>query len=179
MMSDEEAMEAWVEANECIPASEHWGFFSMDESPVGIGGFTWFPTKQDMLQFFWEIIPPAMANESLSKVRSLCRNCRAHVRRHELGETSLEQLVEELNQSLKGATQIQWVGTFREMIAGRTLFCQILRAKFHAYRAESPVDAEHEMIDEDSSPRLLKRYGTPVDDADLEEFMDFLGEWGL
>ena len=91
----------------------------------------------------------------------------------------MEQLVEELNQSLKGATQIQWVGTFREMISGRTLFCQVLRAKFHAYRAGSPVDAEHDLIDEDSSPKLLKRYGTPVNEEDLEDFREFLGEWGL
>ena len=27
MMSDEEAMEAWVEANECTQATDHWGFF--------------------------------------------------------------------------------------------------------------------------------------------------------
>jgi len=27
MMLDEEAMEAWVEANECTQATDHWGFF--------------------------------------------------------------------------------------------------------------------------------------------------------
>ena len=38
-------------------------FFSLNESFRRHGGFTWFPTKQAMPQFFLEIAPPAMDNE--------------------------------------------------------------------------------------------------------------------
>lgn len=179
MLSEEEALDLWAEANEFIPESPDWGFFSIDQNPVGIGGFTWFPTKAAMLQFFWEIIPPAMANDSATAVRRMSKVCREHVSRHEMGESTTAQLVEDLNNGLKGATEIQWVGTFGDMVSGPIPFCQVLRAKFHANRSESPVDEDHDTIDVDSSPKLLKRYGTPVDDADLEDFREFLGEWGL
>ena len=91
MMSEEEALDAWSEANDFSPEAPHWGFFAMDANPIGVGGFTWFPTRDEMLQFFWEIIPPAMANDSGAPVRKMMKATRGHVSRHQLGETSLEQ----------------------------------------------------------------------------------------
>jgi hypothetical protein len=179
MLSADEALDLWAEANEFIPEAADWGFFSIDQSPVAIGGFTWFPTKAAMLKFLWEIVPPAMANDSDAAVLRMSKVCQAQVSKHELGESTMDQLIEDLNNGLKGATEIQWVGTFGDMVSGLIPFCQVLRAKFHANRSESPVDEEHDLIDEDSSPKLLKRYGTPVNEEDLEDFREFLGEWGL
>lgn len=179
MMSEGEALDVWAEANNFIPDTSDWGFFSVDENPVGIGGFTWFPKKAAMLKFLWEIIPPAMANDSDAAVRQMSKICREHISKHELGESTMDQLIEDLNDGLKGATEIQWVGTFGDMASGPIPFCQVLRAKFHADRSESPVDEEHEMIDVYSSPNLLKRYGTPVKEDEFEDFKEFLSGWGL
>lgn len=178
MMSSEEALDAWSEANNFSPKAPHWGFFAVDDSPFGVGGFTWFPTREAMLQFFWEIIPPAMANATDALVQKMMKEARGHVSRHEQGETTLEQLVEGLNDSLAVASQIQWVGTFGEMTTGTHRYCQAMRARFHARQAEGEADAEQESIDEDSPPRLLAQYGKPIAGADLKSFRDFLQEWG-
>ena len=179
MMSEEEALDAWSEANNFSPEAPHWGFFAMDANPIGVGGFTWFPTRDEMLQFFWEIIPPAMANDSGAPVRKMMKATRGHVSRHQLGETSLEQLVEGLNESLAGASQIQWVGTFGEMTTGNHRYCQAMRARYHARRSdEEEGNEELESVDEDSPPKVLAKYGKPIPDDKLESFREFLQEWG-
>jgi len=178
MMSEEEALDAWGEANDFSPEAPHWGFFAMDANPIGVGGFTWFPTREAMFQFCWEIIPPAMANDSDAAVRKMMKATRGHVSRYEMGETTFEQLMEGINDSLAGASEIKWVGTFGEMTTGAHRYCQAMRARFHARQAEGEADEEQKLIDEDSPPKLLAKYGKPIAEADLEDFRDFLQEWG-
>ena len=104
---------------------------------------------------------------------------RGHVSRHQLGETSLEQLVEGLNESLAGASQIQWVGTFGEMTTGNHRYCQAMRARYHARRSdEEEGNEELESVDEDSPPKVLAKYGKPIPEDKLESFREFLQEWG-
>ena len=62
MMSEEEADNAFAAAADHSPKSTSWGFFSyLDVPPAfcgsGVGGFSWFASKEEMLDFLEEAYP--------------------------------------------------------------------------------------------------------------------------
>ena len=54
--------------------------------------------------------------------------------------------MEGLNESLAGASQIQWVGTFGEMTTGNHRCCQAMRARYHARRSDEEEGNEGQVL---------------------------------
>ena len=167
MLSEEEALDAWSGANEHVPLPTNWGFFSCGDMPGpcggGGGGFTWFAAQEEMLTFFWEIVPPAMVNDEPEALQTMMDEFKNHVDQFNQAKLTLEQLRESLNENLSGWVQIEWIGTLTDLMAGDHPYAKEVREGFRQRHAEDDAD-------DDSSA---------IKPEETEAFMEFAGQWGL
>lgn len=179
MLDEESANDAWANANGLNPEPGCWGFYSRSDYPApsnGVGGFTWFITKKEMLRFVWEVVPPASIDRDIKRARAAVETCRASVKRFEAGELTTEELRDSLNDPLAGSTAFEWMGTFEDLTSGDHPYAMFIRASFHAGRAE---DDDYPGIHRDMSVPELRRLAPPIDHDDIDDFHDFMGQWGI
>jgi hypothetical protein len=160
----EQAETNWQSATQGNPRDNTWGFFSYSDAPAGIGGgvgmFIWFPNRNEMLDFIATTLPYAPAGQSNLDWGMVSSKTAAIV--EEMKPGTIEDLigVERLNEVLKTFSQIQWMGTFEELLRGG-----------HSYAAEVR-EAFRDEDDEGSS-------GAPIQPDEQAAFCEYLETWGI
>ncbi len=171
---------AWSEFPAHDPVDSSWGFFSYGDACGAIGGgmgaFLWFPDQEKLLTFIRDVLPfnpPGPCNADHEKVD---RDCTRLIEQFQAGEISLEEMRSSLNTTLKGFSQIEWLGTKKELLEGDHPYAMYLRARYQLDRW--PTDHIPE-VEKDSPLKVLKIYGKPVKPKEAEGFMEMISMWGI
>jgi len=138
------------------PRRAPWGYYCSDDQVFGVGLFLWFKTKEELLRFLGEYEGSNSEQHDQTDLRAGLRKVTKQIGAGRLG---LEKGRQHLNELLKGYIQIEWLGTFDEMLAGKHLFCQQLRADF--------LEVEDSAL---PAPRIPER--------SVKGFVDFLRNYG-
>jgi hypothetical protein len=143
-----------------------WGMFSYGDAPPAIGGgmgsFSWFNNRTALLNFVEEVLPFSPPGPGNSDPLAVAAEVRAVVAAARSGEIDLEKARKKLNPILKAYSQIEWMGTFRDLKDGNGAYA---RKVIKEYRRSSdlPVGA---------SPIAIAR-------SQLADFKIFLAEYGI
>jgi hypothetical protein len=127
----EQMQEAARTARECIPEAESWGFYAYSDGPAdvggGTGGFLWFATREQMLDFVKRYLPfwcPGPDRSNGREVLATIRNILARA------ATPSEGTRMQLNDALKGYAQIVWWGRLGELLSTQVPFAREVRDWF-------------------------------------------------
>ena len=136
------------------PRANSWGIFACDDAPGGIGGgsggFNWFASKSELLDFIEKY--PLLANSSEENDPGIESEVRECVKIARDFETVPQSVVSRLNVVLKGIEQITWCGTFALLCQGTGSFETSIRREFNDGLVISSGD-------EDSFIHFLQGYG--------------------
>jgi hypothetical protein len=125
-------IEAVAERAHSLAPEEHtWGFYAFSDGPViaggGTGGFLWFATREEMLDFIKGYLPFWCPGPDRSDVRQTVAKVREILR--DTG-TPTEALRVQLNNALKGYAQLVWWGCFGELLSAEAPFAHKIRDWF-------------------------------------------------
>jgi len=158
------AEDNWTNAVQGHPQKCEIGFFSYSDAPGGIGGgmgsFVWFKTRDQMLDFIEQTLPyspPGRSDKDWTEVATQTSAIVSEMRSNEIDDKSG---IDRLNAVLKTFSRIEWMGTFEELMTSSDRYPAEVRAAFHGDECES----------EDLSI---------IGAHDVEDFKNFLGEWGI
>lgn len=121
------------EAHEYVPDAGTWGFYSFSDGPVdaggGTGGFLWFASRNEMLDFIQSGLPlwcpgPVHSIE-LAVIADLAKIVAALEKRG-VNDSGRDRI----NEALKGYAQVEWWGPFGELLSGVTVFAKKIRTWF-------------------------------------------------
>ncbi len=176
MMSEEEADNAFAAAADHSPKSTSWGFFSyLDVPPAfcgsGVGGFSWFASKEELLDFLEEAYPCSTRMDDEDK-EAVCGQVRE---KRLLTSDDAMAVMELLNKELAGHLHMEWVGSLNDLHAGTHRYAVYLRARF---RTDSMDDFDGD-IRQESPLELLEEHGHPLKAGERSDFMDYIAEWGI
>ena len=167
MLSEEEALDAWSDANGYRPVPASWGFFTRGDrgGPWNFGGngFTWFSTQKKMVPFFWEIVPPAMVEVEPEAIQTIMDSIKNHVDEFNEAKLTLEQFREKLNDNLSGWVQIDWIGTLTDLMTGDHPYAKEVREGFHQRQADDDT----------------VQNSSAIKPEEKKAFLEFAGQWGL
>lgn len=175
MMSEEEAENAFSAAADHSPKSSSWGFFSyLDVPPVfcgsGFGGFSWFATKDEMLDFLEEAYPCSTRMDDEDK-ETVCGKVREKLM---LTSGDPVAVVDLLNAELAGHLNMEWVGTLKDLQTGNHRYAIYLRARFRTDNMDN-FDGD---IRQESPLEMLEQHGAPLETTERSDFMDYIADWG-
>lgn len=163
----DEADQAWEKLSDQDPIPESWGMFSYGDAPGAIGGgfgaFVWFADRDQLLSFIESVLPfspPGPCNRDPLAVEA---SVRAVISAQREGEVSADVAREQLNSVLRGFSQIEWWGTFKDLCGGTDAYAAKVIAAFREDCADEGVAAR----------------GGSVSRDELEEFKEFLTTYGL
>lgn len=163
---EEAANERWSDDAMREPKATSWGMYSYGDAPAAIGGgmgaFTWFDSKTALLKFVVEVLPfspPGPSNSDPLAVEAKVREVLAVVRS---GDLDLERGRRKLNVVLRSYSQIDWMGTFKDLKDGNDAYARKLIKQFRRSR-ELAVGA---------APVAIAR-------SQVEDFKAFLAEYGI
>lgn len=159
-------------AYERVPEFSDWGYCFYGDAPAGIGGgvsgFAWFSSQEDMYQAVAEyqtwVCPGPVANDQDAvdaQVKAIMRSLQA-------GEVDGEKAREQLNAALRGYSQIEWWGTYGDLVRGESEFARQARASFRL------TVSDQGSTDEDD-PAIQQ----PLREDEQAEFSEWLGTYGL
>ena len=157
----ERATHACQMASGHVPEPLFWGaWMYSDAHPAmggGVGGFTWFESRDEMLAFLREHLvfldPGIGARNNVASLRDACRSVVDSVTD---GTLTLRVAMTRLNHLVRGLTVIKWWGRMEDLLVGEEAFPCEVRSRFRGER----VDATRE------SP--------PIPESDEREFAEFL-----
>lgn len=173
-MSAEDEIEALVEAANARwaddalrePKSTSWGMYSYGDAPPAIGGgmgaFTWFDNRTALLKFVADVLPfspPGPGNSDPLAVATKVNEVLASVK---AGDLDLEKARRKLNVILRAYSQIEWIGTFKDLKDGNGTYARKIVKDFRRSR-DLPVGA---------APIAVGR-------SQVEDFKEFLAEYGI
>lgn len=161
----EQARQALIAANSADPRQAPFGFFSSDDFVGGTGAHQWYPDIEALRRALVHDLPFAF-----------CENDQKQAADLELDLTTATELITtiealgtdglvELAKSLNGVQQLCWIGTFEELRRGTTHWALRMRSQFFE-------NQELELPD----PSAVD---APISDEHLEEFIDFIANFGM
>jgi hypothetical protein len=160
----EQAETNWQSVAQGNPGDNTWGFFSYGDAPGGIGGgvgmFIWFPDRNEMLDFIATTLPYYPPGRGDLDWGSVASQSAAIVEEMKSADIDDAVGVERLNEVLRTFSQIEWTGTFEELLRGGHSYATEVRA---AFRNE----------DEEGSS------GAPIQPDEQEAFCEYLETWGI
>lgn len=165
---------------EALPSGinkEWWGFlYYGDASPAiggGIFGFSWFPDKGRLLDYLANhltFLHPGPSRLDPGRVR---REAQTHVATYLAGSTSESEFMNNLNHSLRGFTQVEWMGSLEELLSGDSGFGLRWRMKARGvFVGEDGRIEEEEKYTADE----INQAKEPVKDSDIPTFVQALSE---
>lgn len=160
------ANERWSDDDMRQPKSISWGMYSYGDAPGAIGGgvgaFTWFDNKTTLLKFVAEVLPYSPPGPGNSDPLAVAERVRAVLTQLRAGDLDLEKARRKLNGVLRAYSQIEWMGTFKDLKDGNDAYARKLIKQFRRSR-ELAVGA---------APVAVAR-------SQVEDFKEFLAEYGI
>ena len=160
------AQAKWEEIIDRRPDDESIGFYSYGDAPAAMGGgsgcFTWFSEREEMYDFIAAVLPFNPPGPASADHLDTQKQVKAAILRHSSEATSEEELRKELNAILKSYSQIDWFGAFRDLKAATGDFPAKVVARFR------------DMDDEDEAEKP-----SPIGSEEEDDFLEYLGEYGL
>jgi hypothetical protein len=148
------------------PKVSSWGMYSYGDAPPAIGGgmgaFTWFDNRTALLKFVADVLPfspPGPGNSDPLAVATKVKEVLASVK---AGDLDLEKARRKLNVILRAYSQIEWMGTFKDLKDGNSTYARKIVKNFRRSR-DLPVGA---------APVAVGR-------SQVEDFKEFLAEYGI
>jgi hypothetical protein len=162
----EKAEASWQEVSSGGPPDDYeWGFFSYGDAPPAIGGgvgmFTWFPDRAAMLTFIEETLPYSPPGQASLDPNEIAENAAKVVERIRIGTLSDEDGRLALNKVLETCSQLEWIGTVADLLAGDHPYTVHVRQAFRADDDDDDAD------------------GGPITEEEKDEFIEFLNTWGI
>jgi hypothetical protein len=161
----EDANSRW-EKTVSVPEEVDWhGFYAYGDAPAAIGGgfgsFIWFSHRSEMLDFIKHVLPyspPGRSDLDWEKV--------AHETSDIIDQMNQKQIddktgISQLNTALASFSQIEWMGTFGDLLGGEHHYAKNVREEFSSML---------ESADGETS--------APIKDDAIEDFKEFLSTWG-
>ena len=186
MLTEQQADDEWARAASSPAKSTSWGFYSyLDIAPglcgAGMGGFTWLDSAEELFDIFIRVLP-ASTRMALDKKQAASSYMQTVIRsQHQLDAFALDAVREAANSCLVNHLQINWLGSYHDLLHGDDRYALFIRARFHEARNEDAEEdaPEAESVERDSPLDLLRAKGQPVTKALEDDFANFLAEWGL
>lgn len=110
-----------------------WGFYAYNDAPPifcgsGLGGFAWFDTQDEVLDFIESAIP--FTAPTTYDLAELVADVRAVIQPYRHGTIDLALTVHMLNALLNRHTRFKWIGTYQGLEAGACSFSSEFLARF-------------------------------------------------
>jgi hypothetical protein len=161
----EQAEASWQEVSSGPPPDDAgWGFFSYGDAPPAIGGgigmFTWFPDRNKMLDFIANTLPYYPPGQCDLDPDEIAASTATVVEQLRLATINDLDGVKKLNEVLASCSQLTWMGTVEDLLAGSHPYAVEVRRAFRE-------DAEEEIED------------GPITKDEKEDFFEFLESWGI
>ncbi len=163
---EEAANARWSDDALRQPKSSSWGMYSYGDAPPAIGGgmgaFTWFDSRTALLNFVAEVLPfspPGPGNSDPLTIAAKVQDVLSGV---STGVLHLEKALSELNVILRSYSQIEWIGTFKDLKEGNGAYARKMVQEYRQSRG-LPVGA---------APIAVSR-------SQVQDFKDFLAEYGI
>lgn len=155
---EEAANEAFQEPAQRVALKTDYGFCAYGDAPAAIGGgtpwFYWFETEEAMLAALSD--HALFLNMPRSNIDLSTMDAAVKARIATAGRGDLEALRCDLNQYLRGASQLIWMGTFKDL-------CESEHPKAKDFRGEFRTDATT----------------SPIKLDEMESFAEFIGRYGV
>lgn len=161
----EAANDALQEAAMREPTLACWGVESYGDGPAawggGVGGFAWFETQADLLDFMAEHLTFLNIGPADVDPGRVGREAQAILASYRAGALDADATRERLNVALRGFQQVRWWGPLQDLLTCEADFPREVRAWFRG-----------ELEDEEEE-------AAPIQEEELEEFLGMLSEWGI
>lgn len=159
---EQQMQQAADRAHSLVPTEDTWGFHGYADAPAnsggGAGGFLWFDTREQMLEFIRLYLPFWNGGPVHSNAGSISSRVDTVVRRIN-GAALGEAYKSQLNQTLKGYTQIGWWGQFKDLLNGEGAFPGEVRSWFRSNAAVKPGTVPISASEKRRFAELLQEYG--------------------
>lgn len=146
------------------PADKIWGFFSYGDAPPAIGGgtgvFVWFPDRISMLEFIKETLPYSPPGQYGLDWDEVAKNTATIIENMKVGSVTDCDGIRSLNEVLKTFSQIEWLGTFDELMNGDHPYITEVREEFRLRETG-------------------KKSNRPIKPEELDALREFLTDWGI
>jgi hypothetical protein len=137
------------------PRANEFGFFHYGDRAASQGGgtavFMWFPTENERQEF---LASRLLAMHSSCESEGEYESMRALLAQA-LSEPLSDQVPISYNAAMKGVAQVEWVGTFGDLLESGSIFAQKMRGDF---RGEQGLTNERSM---------------PITEEEIEDFIEF------
>ena len=159
------ANEAMSSSNSRNPVDFNWGLFAWGDAPAacggGVGAFQWFRELSAVLSFVTDLSPAGFATfddegewlELRDRLRQIANAF----------ETESAATISAFNENLKSLLQIEWIGSFEDLLSGHGSFPRKIRAHFR------------DDWDDETSPESMG----VITNSERESFLEFLSEYGI
>lgn len=141
------------------PQDTDWGFYAWGDAPAGIGGgiggFFWFPSEEEMLDFIKKYGLFVNSPRSDLDFDKIIRATHDAIDEYKGRAINKDQLLGRINENLRHASQFDWMGTFAELKNGSGSFAKKVLEEFRENSRLDPV-AQHE---EDDFCEYLSTFG--------------------
>lgn len=138
---------------------ESWGFYSVGDGPGaaggGIGGFTIFANRCDMLDFLAEHIAWCPPGPRWADADAVAASVRAIVQRHRDGTLGPETTLDQLNRALVHFSVLLWWGPLSDLLTSNEDLPAEVRASY--WNADDYTDGQPV---------------PPVPDSEFDDFAD-------
>ncbi len=164
-----EAREAGERAYELKSRRPCWGLFSYGDAPGGMAGsgvgiFQWFETKTAMLEYVGHHLTFSSAGPSDVDPGRVADEARTLV--ETVGPESNPEVLEatrlELNKILRDFSQVEWWGSFEDLLQGNHPYAKEVRVWFR-----------------DRSDKEEKAADRPIGESEVADFQAAIEEYGL
>ena len=143
------------------PRENKFGFFQYGDRAAsqggGVGAFMWFPTEDERQEFLTSclsIIHSGCNGESEFESQQVLLN-------DALSDSMEDQVPVSYNVAMKGISQVEWIGTFDNLLLSGSSFAQKMRSRF---RDECRVETGT---------------ASTISAEEIERFMEFLQMAGI
>jgi hypothetical protein len=111
------------------PQTGAWGFASRG---LDSGGYIWFKDQQTLWEFITDSLPAFEKDsadienfdQSFAEYSGMVQNLKK-------ATPDFDQLVQFYNKSFGSETELLWIGSFEELLKGKTKFGNFVREEFH------------------------------------------------
>jgi hypothetical protein len=186
MLTEQQADDQWARAASFPAKSTSWGFFSyLDIAPglcgAGMGGFTWLDSAEEFFDFLVRVVPASTRMHPDKKQAAASAIQAAIDSQGPMDAFAMDAIREAANTQLVNHLQINWLGSYQDLLHGDDRYALFVRARFHEPQDEDGEGGapDTESVERDSPLDLLQDRGWPIMPDQEEDFADFLAEWGL